>query len=182
MDDRATAERLFTDFVGAHERRLRRALVATYGPVVGRDAAVDALSWAWEHWERVASLDNPVGYLYRVGQTAAARHLRARPAAALSSSVTDGPEATPELAPALADLSDQQRAVVVLVHGYGISQRDVSDLLGIAVSTVREHLSRGMTRLRAALDESAPEQLPHHRRQPGLKPVPDEEKETDDVR
>jgi DNA-directed RNA polymerase specialized sigma24 family protein len=177
MGDRATAERVFTDFVAVHEHRLRRALVATYGPVVGRDAAVDALSWAWEHWDRVAELDNPVGYLYRVGQTAASQHLRARPAAAWSSAVTDAPEATPELLPALADLSEQQRAVVVLVHGYGISQREVSDLLGISVSTVREHLSRGMTRLRAALAESGPDQSSP----PWRQPMPDDGKETDHV-
>ena len=72
----------FTAFVGKAEPRLRRALVATYGPVVGREAALDALSWAWEHWQRLAPMANPVGYLYRVGQTAARRHTTSRPGAA----------------------------------------------------------------------------------------------------
>ncbi len=148
-----SATSTFTAFVEANEARLRRALIATYGPNVGRDAAVDSLSWAWEHWDRVQSLDNPTGYLYRVGQTAAARYVRIAPAAAVVVP-TDAPLPTPELEPALARLSPQQRAAVVLVHGYGISQREVADLLGVAVSTVREHLARGMARLRDDLEGS----------------------------
>lgn len=144
----------FAAFVDESEPRLRRALVATYGPVIGRDATVDALSWAWEHWDRVEPMQNPVGYLYRVGRTSARRHLDVRPLV-LPSATPDGePDPMPELAPALARLSEQQRAVVVLVHGYAISQREVADLLDIAVSTVREHLARAMTRLRAELEDS----------------------------
>ncbi len=143
----------FAAFVDAAEPRLRRALVATYGPVIGRDATVDALSWAWEHWERVEPMQNAVGYLYRVGRTAARRHLTATPLV-LPSAVADGePDPMPELAPALARLSEQQRAVVVLVHGYAISQREVADLLDLAVSTVREHLARAMTKLRDELED-----------------------------
>ena len=143
----------FAAFVDTSEPRLRRALVATYGPVIGRDATVDALSWAWEHWDRVEPMHNAVGYLYRVGQTAARRHLAGRPLA-LPAGVADGePDPMPELAQALARLSEQQRAVVVLVHGYAISQREVADLLDLSVSTVREHLARAMTKLRDELED-----------------------------
>jgi DNA-directed RNA polymerase specialized sigma24 family protein len=38
--------------------------------------------------------------------------------------------------------------VVLMVHGYGISQRETADILGISVSTCREHLARAMDRLR----------------------------------
>ncbi len=162
MDSTAgtTVER-FDAFLERAEPRLRRALVATYGPVIGRDAAVDALSWAWEHWDRLRSMANPVGYLYRVGQTAAARHqspVRRGPADAASA--TPGRDASdvhePGLEPALARLSEQQRAAAVLVHGYAMSQREAADVLGISVSTLREHLARGMDRLRAELgDEGA---------------------------
>lgn len=70
MRTQADRTAVFTEFVELTEPRLRRALVASYGPAVGREAAVDALSWAWEHWERIDGMQNPVGYLYRVGQTA----------------------------------------------------------------------------------------------------------------
>jgi DNA-directed RNA polymerase specialized sigma24 family protein len=137
--------------------RLQRvqALIATYGPVDGREAAVDALSWAWEHWDRVANVVHPVGYLYRVGQSATRRFL-SRPAPARLAEIleTRFPEVEPGLMPALALLSEQQRTVVVLVHGYGWRQVEVARLLGINASTVRDHLNRAMDRLREELEVS----------------------------
>jgi hypothetical protein len=62
------SEAAFSVFLGEVEPRLRQALVATYGPVDGREATVDALSWAWEHWDRLGDVANPAGYLFRVGQ------------------------------------------------------------------------------------------------------------------
>ena len=43
----------FTAWVDSVESRLRHALTASFGPQVGRDAAADALAYAWEHWDRV---------------------------------------------------------------------------------------------------------------------------------
>jgi DNA-directed RNA polymerase specialized sigma24 family protein len=139
----------FDAFFAEAEIRLRRALVATYGPTIGRGAAVDALSWAWEHWDHLRRMDNPIGYLYRVGQTAATR--ATRPLRVAPSTGDDGGADVgdrTDLENALAGLSEQQRAVVMMVHGYGISQRETADILGISVSTTREHLSRAMDRLR----------------------------------
>lgn len=147
------AQHEFEAFVARSEPLLRRALVASYGPMVGRDATVDALSWAWEHWTRVAPMENPVGYLYRVGQTSAQRYFSAPRPGVLPAASSDGePDVQPELADALLRLSLQQRATVVLAHGYALSQREVAAVLGISVSTVREHLDRGLTRLRNELE------------------------------
>ncbi len=145
----------FDRFVATAEQRLRRALVASYGPVIGRDATVDALSWAWEHWDRLQGMDNPVGYLYRVGQTASARYLSASNSEGYPVVTYPGQsDGEPELIDALGRLSAQQRSAVVLVHGYAMSQREVAEVLGISVSTVREHLERGMGRLRGELEVS----------------------------
>jgi len=56
----------FDTFVAGCEGRLRAALSATLGVEVGPDAAADALAHGWQHWDRVRSMDNPVGYLYKV--------------------------------------------------------------------------------------------------------------------
>jgi RNA polymerase sigma factor (sigma-70 family) len=147
------AEIEFEAFLVRVEPLVRRALVASYGPMVGRDATVDALSWAWEHWSRLAPMENPVGYLYRVGRTAAQRYFTQSRPDALPAARPDGePDVQPELAAALQRLSVQQRATVVLTHGYALSQREVAEVLGISVSTVREHLERGLTRLRNELE------------------------------
>jgi DNA-directed RNA polymerase specialized sigma24 family protein len=145
---------MFEEFVAGAEARLRIALIATYGPLDGQTAALDALSWAWENWDRVQVMANPVGYLYRVGQTAARRQ-RVRPIPIDSATFRNSgiPDINPELVPALGRLSAQQRTVVMLVHGFGWTIRDVARMLELAPSTVQTHLERGLARLRDQLEE-----------------------------
>lgn len=69
----AAREERFASFCRATEPGLRRTLVAAFGPHHGSDAAADALAWAWEHFDRIEGLDNPGGYLWRVGRTFARR-------------------------------------------------------------------------------------------------------------
>ena len=143
------AELEFTEFVGIAEPRLRRALVAAYGAQRGREAAAEALAWAWEHWVQVRGMHNPLGYLYRVGQS------RSRPRRSrVLSAPPDWPDpwVEPELVEALASLSERQRISVVLVHGFGWTAHEVADITGIAPTTVQNHLERGLRRLRAALE------------------------------
>jgi RNA polymerase sigma factor (sigma-70 family) len=143
----------FASFVRDVEPRLLHALVAHYGPVDGREATVDALSWAWENWSRLAEVDNKLGYLYRVGQSAT-RRFATRPAPRLLQPPVEQRDADiePGLLPALAQLSEQQRTAVVLVHAFGWTQTEVAELLDVNVSTVREHIARALTRLRSKLE------------------------------
>jgi DNA-directed RNA polymerase specialized sigma24 family protein len=144
---------VFERFVAQVRPSLLGALVATYGPVDGREATVEALSWAWEHWDRVVELDRPVGYLYRVGQSSTRRFVSRPPPTGLVSLLEESfPEVEPGLLPALGRLSEQQRTVVVLVHGFDWRQSEVAELLEIAPSTVREHLQRALERLRHELE------------------------------
>ena len=73
MRDPGADRRSFEEFVGRFEPRLRVALVAVFGPEVGRDAVAEALAYGWEHWDRIAGMENPGGYLYRVGYDRARR-------------------------------------------------------------------------------------------------------------
>jgi len=139
----------FDEFVGRVEPRLRVALAATFGAPDGREALGDALSWAWEHWDRVRFMTNPIGYLYRVGATSAKRG-RPRPfpvRAALDPLLPDEAAVSPHVAAAVSRLPRQQRRVVMLVHAFGWSQRDVAGLLDLAPSTVKQYLDRGVSRL-----------------------------------
>ncbi len=139
------------------EPRLRRALVAWYGPIVGREAAADALSWAWEHRDRLDGVGDIGGYLFRVGQSAAKRDMQWRqPNASPKCSDWSERESSfePRLDAAMANLSSQQRAAVLLVHGYGYSFREAADVLGVSLATLRTHLGRGMERLRHDLEVS----------------------------
>ena len=141
----------FDDFVGRVGPRLRAALVAAHGPQVGNEAASEALAYAWEHWVRLEQMENPAGYLYRVGQTAARRSRRPQGFLPPPRS-SELPDFEPALLPALEALSDLQRVCVVMVHAYGWTQTEVAELLDVTPSTVRTHLARGLSRLRQQME------------------------------
>lgn len=143
----------YDDFVVAVGSRLRAALVSAYGLEVGIEATSEALAYGWEAWDRLQTMTNPVGYLYRVGQTAATRSRRPLPLLDRPSPV-ELPEFEPGLVPALEQLSEQQRVCVLLVHAHGWSQVDAAELLDISPATVRTHLERGMARLQQLLKVS----------------------------
>ena len=139
----------FTIFVKEVETRLRHALVAVFGQEQGRDATAEALAYAWEHWDRISDMNNPAGYLYRVGRSRG-RQRRLRP-------VFDPvprdhlPAVEPGLPDALLSLSEKQRVAVVMVHAYDWPRQEAAALLGVSVSTLDTHLQRGLGKLRNGL-------------------------------
>jgi RNA polymerase sigma factor (sigma-70 family) len=142
----------FEAFFRRVETRLRVALSATLGSATGRVAAADALSYAWENWERVSTMDNPVGYLYVLGRDLGRRQLRGRRRVVLSPVDTERtPWVEPELPSALGSLPEQQRVVVMLLHCFEWTMAEVAELLGVSKSTVQTHADRGMVRLRARM-------------------------------
>lgn len=141
----------FAGFVSASERGLRQSLTAALGPEVGREAAAEALAYGWENWERVEGLDNPAGYLYRVGLNWGKRSFGRR--SVVFQEVPESPRDwfEPGLPDALAGLSEKQRVVVYLVHGHDWSLSEVADLLEISKGTAQKHKERGMAKLRRQL-------------------------------
>ena len=153
MRDKLTHED-FTIFVTATEPRLSYALAAAYGVEVGSEATADAMAYGWEHWEDIKHMENPAGYLYRVGQTSARKYNRRRPLFPGVDRV-ELPRVEPGLPVALETLSESQRIAVVLLHGMQWSEREVADLLSVDRSTVRRHRDRGLAKLRHALEVGA---------------------------
>lgn len=143
----------FEEFFVEAEPRLRRAFVAAFGGDRGPEALAEAMAWAWAHWEQVSAMSNPAGYLYRVGRSRTRR--RRTPVLFPGSTGTSTPWVEPALVPALMALSEQQRVVLVLVHGYSWSQREVAELLDVSPSTVQKHLERALARMRSAMGVSA---------------------------
>lgn len=138
----------FEAFVERVEARLRIALVAVFGQEAGRDAAAEALAYGWEHWGDVSGMDNPVGYLYRVGRSSQRRR---KELTWVEVPVDATPHVEPGLPAAIASLSEMQRLAVVLVHAYGWGRGEVAELGGVSVSSVDTHLARGLLKLRGSL-------------------------------
>ena len=147
----------FEAFFAATEPRLRVALVGAFGPDLGREAAADALAWGWQNWERLRSMSNPVGHLYRVGRSQALGEVRLQQRhfiAALDSG--EGlPEYEPMLAAHLSQLSEHQRVAIWMVHGLGHSHGDVAEVLECSKPTVATHVRRALAKLRRSLQVEA---------------------------
>ncbi len=108
---------------------LRPVLIARHGVEIGGELHADVSRYAWEHRDRLAVMDNPAGYLYRVAQSQARRYRRWRrvcdlPPERPSSDLT--PTSAVSLERALARLTPDERTVVVLVHAYEHSYGEVA--------------------------------------------------------
>jgi RNA polymerase sigma-70 factor (ECF subfamily) len=141
----------FTDFVKDAEPRLRNALCAAFGPEAGREATADALAFAWEHWERVRGMANPIGYLWGVGRNKARRQLRRRAIGFDAPTAIGLPWVEPGLPGALAKLTGRQRVAVMLVYGMEWTLAEVAEVLGISKTSAQNHVERGIRRLRRLL-------------------------------
>ena len=144
----------FADFVARVEPGLTQAFVARFGRDDGLEASSEALAYAFEHWPRVSAMENPAGYLYRVGRSRT-RRIRRRTPVLPAVNVAHMPDVEPELPGALAALPERQRVAVVLVHGLGWTQQETADLLGVSRTTLQNHLERGTSRLRRELKVSS---------------------------
>jgi DNA-directed RNA polymerase specialized sigma24 family protein len=144
----------FTEFARGAEPRLLRALVAACGPDVGREATAEAIAYGWENWDRLRSMENPIGYLYRVGRTSGTPWLH-RPTRLPDPPRSEPPWIEPALPAALSRLSRNQQTAVLLIKAHGLAYREVADLLGIGVSTVQKHVDRGLRKLRKELEVEA---------------------------
>jgi DNA-directed RNA polymerase specialized sigma24 family protein len=142
----------FTEFVKGAEPKLRNALISAYGRQEGWEAVAEALAYAWEHWDRIQTMDNPIGYLYRVGRSRGRWGFRRSRVVHEINPTNDSPWVEPALPAALGRLSSRQRTAVMLIKGYGWTYQEVADLTGISVSSVQNHLERALTKLRTDLE------------------------------
>jgi DNA-directed RNA polymerase specialized sigma24 family protein len=138
------------DLIAELRPRLARAFAAAYGADRGQEALAESLAFAWERRDFVLSLENPAGYLFRVGQSRS----RARRTVHLPAGGDSGlPRVEPALLPELERLPERQRVCVVLVYAFEWTHSEVAELLGLSRSSVQNHVERGLARLRRRIGE-----------------------------
>ena len=129
---------------------------AIYGFTGGRrqlteDAVAEAFARAIEH---VGRIRDPLAWIYKTAFRLATRELQRE-----KRTPPTPPDPTPGIDPldvqeilaALARLSPNQRAAVLLHDEEGFTGPEVGHLLGMSAATVRVHLFRGRKRLRVLL-------------------------------
>jgi RNA polymerase sigma factor (sigma-70 family) len=163
-DEPVTGHRAtFEDFFRAEYDRLYRAVTMITG---SRQEAEDALQVAFmkvfERWDRVAAMDNPQGYLYRVAMNEFRSRYR-RTARTARRAFTPGEpddafagvENRDVVIRALRGLIPQQRAAIVLTGLLGYSSEEAGRMLGVAPSTVRVLASRAREAIRQTAGDPA---------------------------
>ncbi len=154
----------FAEFVAARSAvLLRAAWLLTGDQQLAEDLLQTALAASWRRWSRIAAGDDPEWYVRRVlvnTYLSWRRRLwwREHPAAALPerpSGEHDHASGTAErdvVRRALARLTRQQRAVVVLRYAEDLSVAETAQLLGCSPNTVKVQSSRALAVLRADPD------------------------------
>lgn len=146
----------FEDFFEAERERLFRALLLiTHDTADAEDLMQEAFVRVWERWDRVGSLDDPIGYLFKTAlnlrrsalrraMTAAARSIRPPAERDLIESVLERDDAMRSLA----SLTKRQRAAIVVTELLGYSSEEAGGILGIRPGTVRMLTSQARAALR----------------------------------
>jgi len=147
----------FEEFFETERGRLFRALLlVTHDSAEAEDLMQEAFVRVWERWERVGTLDDPVGYLFKTAMNLHRSGLR-RAIGAARRSLRLATEHDPfervidrdEAVRSLAALTTRQRAAIVVTELLGYSSEEAGAILGIRPGTVRTLTSQA----RAALQE-----------------------------
>jgi RNA polymerase sigma-70 factor (ECF subfamily) len=155
----ATAHASFEEFFQAEYARLFRSLCLVTG---SKDEADEVSQIAFlkllERWDRVGSMDDPTGFLYRTAMNEFRSRYRSA-TRAMKRAVTftrqdDAFEAVEDrdvVIQALRTLIPQQRAAVVLTALLGYSSEETGEMLGMKPATVRTLSSRARAAMRQTL-------------------------------
>ena len=155
----ATADSFETFYRAQADRVYRSLALALADPHLAREALDEAMTRAYARWRHVASLDNPGGWVFRVGlnwATSRWRKLRReRPLPPeLGSSGRGQPDAGLIAAQvAMSRLALDHRTVIVCRVLLDLSTAETAAVLGIAEGTVKSRLARGLSALRTELTE-----------------------------
>jgi RNA polymerase sigma factor (sigma-70 family) len=152
----------FEDFFRETHTALFRALSLVTG---SRQEAEDVMQVAFmkvfERWDRVAAMENPEGFLYRVAMNEfRSRYRRAK--RAIRRTITAAPtddafeeaiEDRDVVIRALRELVPQQRAVLVLTALLDYSAEEAGEMLGMKAPTVRTLGSRARASMRKTVGD-----------------------------
>ncbi len=150
----------FREFYEAQHERLGRALyLLTRSSHEAEELAQEALVRVYERWDRVRTMDSPVGYLFRTAMNLNRNRLRRLGVAARrligptpQPSELDAIETRDDLFIILDELPIGQRQAVVLIDWLGMDAEEAGRVLGLKAVSVRVRLSRAHAALREALE------------------------------
>ena len=153
----------FDQFVAAHvDDLVRTAYLIVWDDAEAEDLVQECLLKVARRWPRIRRMEQPRAYARRILVNLALDGARGR--ARRRSELEPGASASPvavdplpeidtraELLQALGQLPARQRAVLVLRYFNDLTEAQVAEVLGCSPGTVKSNASRGLARLREAL-------------------------------
>ena len=157
-------------FCEAVSGRLVAALVLYTGDrYLAEELAQEALTRAWERWDRVGAMESPEGWTFQTARNLAISRWRRRGverraarAAAARADLVDDPAEGVAVRDAVASLPERQRATIVARFFLGLSVAETAVLLDCAEGTVKASTSHALERLRGVgfIDDAATVERP----------------------
>lgn len=155
----ATAEVGFAEFFAAHHVRLGRSIYLLVGDrLEAEDLVQEALGRAYERWDRVSRMSDPVAYVYRIAANLHKRRMRRRKHERTLANVDERPgdeghqvDQREDVLAALRTLSRGEREAIILVEYLGYVPDAAAKILGVAAATIRVRVHRGHMKLRVRL-------------------------------
>lgn len=146
----------FEEFFEREKQSLFGALcLVTRDRYEAEELAQEAFVRLLERWQTVANVDDPRAYLYRTAMNVfRSRYRRAVLASRRTLGISKQDDLIAqvddrdEVVRAMADLSRQQRAALVLTELLDFTSEDAARILGVRPSTLRTHASRGRAALK----------------------------------
>jgi RNA polymerase sigma factor (sigma-70 family) len=158
------SERAFNELVDRHQQAVRQFVRRVVGATDADDVAQETFIAAWSQ-ARAFRGDSAVRTwlfgiawrkardLQRSGLRRDRRHARWQEGAGSDAGVGDGAATQYALEQALATLSMDQRAAVMLCLAFGLTHEEAADALHLPLGTVKSHVLRGRERLRTVLGD-----------------------------
>ena len=157
LSERVEAWAQFDTFFEEEHERLYKALYFVTGNRHDAEELMqDAFLKLWERWDSIGGIEDPTGYLFRIGLNGF--RMRHRRAAMSVRKVIPVPEARDLFSDAemradvralLVQLTPRQRAALLLVDMLGYPSEQAARILRVRPSTVRALATKGRRALRA---------------------------------
>ena len=154
MEQRAGGS--FDGWYRAEHPRLLGLLTVVAGDAdVAREVTAEAFVRALERWDRVAEMESPAAWTYRVGVNLLRRRLRRaafeKRLFAEKAAPVPSPAIEPELWDAVRALPVRQRTAVALRYVCDLPQEEIAAVMNVAPGTVSATLTAARRRLAAEL-------------------------------
>lgn len=152
----------FDEFVARHvDDLLQTAYLIVWDEGEAEDLVQECLMKVARRWPRIRRLEHPRAYARRIlvnlaldgarGRARRRGELGAEPVAPIVIDPLPAIDTRAELLQALGQLPARQRAVLVLRYFNDLTETQVAETLGCSPGTVKSSASRGLARLREAL-------------------------------